>query len=122
MRKLKLEDLAVESFATTKSATDGKGTVRGNQVRVTVHTWPAHISCNLSGCGTGGETWEGTCNNQNTCCGGGTCNEHTCYDTCQASCEANTCAVTCHCSNDDPACNGGNTTVNTGQYCLEDVE
>lgn len=85
--KLNLEDLAVETFATTPEAQQGSGTVFG-QNHCTCHT-----QCTCPGCPTCDASCNGTC--------GATC-DVSCNGTCYATCAGgNTCADTCYYS-----CNG----------------
>ena len=84
MNKLKLEDLAIESFDTTPAENDRSGTVFGEQC--TCHTnctCPGCPTCDPSYCDTGCDTCAGSCGGScyNTC--GDTC-DYTCvyYDTC----------------------------------------
>jgi hypothetical protein len=83
MRKLKLdlEDLAVESFATTAEPRRESGTVFGQQCT-------CYTQCTCPGCPTCDASCNGTC--------GGTCG---------ASCNG-TCGDTCNCPTADYTCNG----------------
>ena len=74
MRKLKLEDLSVDSFATT-APVKAKGTVFGEQC-----TCPTQCTC--PGCPTCDASCNGTC--AATC--NGTCGA-SCNGTCDASCD-----------------------------------
>jgi hypothetical protein len=84
MKKLKLdlEDLSVESFATTPDSRGEGGTVFGQQCTCyTQCTCPGCPTCDASCNGTCGGTCDASCNG--TC--GGSCDfscEGTCYDSC----------------------------------------
>lgn len=97
MRKLKLdlEELAVESFATTPEPRREGGTVFG-QEQCTCYT-----QCTCPGCPTCDASCNGTC--------GGTCEAScngTCVNTCGASC-GDTCGYTCDCGySNDTRCSG----------------
>ncbi len=94
MRKLKLdlEELSVESFATTPNRPAEGGTVFGQQCTCyTQCTCPGCPTCDASCNGTCGGTCAGTCDAScnGTCgctaeytCYGQTCND-SCYGTCQ---------------------------------------
>jgi hypothetical protein len=86
MRKLKLdlEDLAVESFATTPEAHRVGGTVFGQQCT-------CYTQCTCPGCPTCDASCNGSC--INTCAA--SCNG-TCGGTCDASCNG-TCDWSCEC-------------------------
>lgn len=80
MNKLKLEDLAIDSFDTTAAETDRSGTVFGEQCTCQTNcTCPGCPSCDPSYCDTACNTCPGTC--------GGSCN-FTCeaYGTCDYTC------------------------------------
>lgn len=76
MNKLKLDDLAVETFDTTADPGEEGGTVFGEQC-----TCPTNCTCpNCPTCG-----WVSCQTNCNTCdatCGGG----NTCWDSCDGIC------------------------------------
>lgn len=72
MKKLKLDDLAVESFDTTANAEAERGTVHGEQ-QCTCQT-----VCSCPGCPTCG--WDSCMTNCNTC-------QESCYGSCIWSCE-----------------------------------
>ncbi|WP_420130142.1 hypothetical protein [Longimicrobium sp.] len=83
MNKLKLDDLAVESFDTTAEAKEEGGTVFGEQQC----TCPTNCTCpgcpTCATCATCG--WVSCQTNCNTCdatCGG----NQTCWDSCDAIC------------------------------------
>ena len=79
MLKLKLDDLAVDSFDTTPAAKADGGTVFGEQC-----TCPTNCSC--PGCPTCDPSY---CDTACWSCGGQTCEGATCeapYDTCWDSC------------------------------------
>ena len=94
MRKLKLdlEDLSVESFATTPEAQKEGGTVFGQQCTCyTQCTCPGCPTCDASCNGTCGGTCAGTCDAScNGTCGG------TCDASCNGTCVDDTCAVSCY--------------------------
>jgi hypothetical protein len=96
MRKLKLdlEDLAVESFATTSESRGEGGTVFG-QNHCTCYT-----QCTCPGCPTCDATCNGSC--VNTCAA--SCNG-TCGGTCGASCNG-TCDGNCGGYSYDTGCSG----------------
>ena len=83
--RLTLEELQVQSFATTSGPADGRGTVRA-------HDWPT----DERGCPTGNPAWD-SCGD--TCwetCGdscGGSCNTCNCES---ADCSADTCFWGCY--------------------------
>ena len=93
MKKLKLdlEDLSVESFATTPEPRAEGGTVFGQQCTCyTQCTCPGCPTCDASCNGTCGGTCGGTCDAScnGTC--GGTCDfscGDTCYETCGYTCQ-----------------------------------
>jgi hypothetical protein len=97
MRKLKLdlEDLSVESFATTPEARRDGGTVFGQQCTCyTQCTCPGCPTCDASCNGTCGGTCEASCNG--TCgCPDPSANWSACGRTCDYSCEYN--PNTCMC-------------------------
>ncbi len=85
MKKLRLDDLSVESFDTTTVKKE-KGTVFGEQCT-------CYTQCTCPGCPTCDNTCAYTCDDQTcpacpTCAAScnGTCDGATCYDTCGASC------------------------------------
>ena len=78
MKKLKLDDLAVESFDTTPAPHTERGTVFGEQGPCTCYTnctCPQCPTCGYASCMT-------NCN---------TCVPESCWGTCDASCEYGTC-------------------------------
>ncbi len=84
--KLNLEDLSVESFATTPEARHEGGTVFGQQCT-------CYTQCTCPGCPTCDASCNGTCGG--TC--GGTC-DASCNGTCDGSCDyscGDTCYETC---------------------------
>ena len=88
-RKLRLDDLAVESFATTPETRDGRGTVRGLD-----GSFPPSPGQSYPECYSG----RPTCITPNTCdfsCGG-TC-DLSCNPTCGPTCDLGqlTCGDTC---------------------------
>ncbi|HEV2736456.1 MAG TPA: hypothetical protein VGV85_16540 [Longimicrobiaceae bacterium] len=90
MKKLKLdlEDLTVESFATTPESRGEGGTVFGQNhcTCYTQCTCPGCPTCDASCNGTCGGTCDASCNG--TC--GGTCDfscGDTCYETCGYTCQ-----------------------------------
>jgi hypothetical protein len=88
MKKLKLdlEDLSVESFATTPEPRAEGGTVFGQQCT-------CYTQCTCPGCPTCDASCNGTCGG--TC--GGTC-DASCNGTCDGSCDfscGDTCGDTC---------------------------
>jgi len=87
MNKLKLEDLAVESFDTTPQAENERGTVFGEQ-ECTCHT------CTCPGCPTCYASCQTNCD---------TCQE-SCYGSCEWSCDGTCVGQTCWDS--CPACGG----------------
>jgi hypothetical protein len=90
MKKLKLdlEDLSVESFATTPDPRRDGGTVFGQQCT-------CYTQCTCPGCPTCDASCNGTC--------GGTC-EASCNGTCAGTCGAS-CNGTCGCEFTYPGCN-----------------
>lgn len=87
-RKLRLDDLAVETFATTSKPTERRGTVRGLD-----GTYPPSPGHSYPECYTGHET----CITPATCdisCGA-TCNI-SCNGSCDITCN-DTCDVSCSC-------------------------
>jgi hypothetical protein len=82
--KLKLEDLAVDSFDTTRSETP-KGTVFGEQCT-------CYTNCTCPGCPTCYASCDTTC---------ATCGENTCAQTCGDTCGG---ADTCDLCNYPPTC------------------
>jgi hypothetical protein len=103
--KLNLEELAVESFATTPDSRVEGGTVFGQQCTCyTQCTCPGCPTCDASCNGTCGGTCEASCNG--TC--GGTC-DASCIDTCAGftcgyTCDASCIDGTCLCTNARGAC------------------
>ncbi len=99
MRKLKLdlEELAVESFATTPESRGEGGTVFG-QNHCTCYT-----QCTCPGCPTCDASCNGTCGGTCATCAA-SCNG-TCGATCAASCYG-TCDWTCECYSNDTGCTG----------------
>lgn len=77
MKKLKLDDLAVESFDTTANAAPERGTVHGEQDPCTCYT-----NCTCPGCPTC--AYASCMTNCNTCAA-------SCWGSCDASCEYGTC-------------------------------
>jgi hypothetical protein len=93
MKKLKLdlEDLSVESFATTPESRGEGGTVFGQQCTCyTQCTCPGCPTCDASCNGTCGGTCGGTC--EASC--NGTC-DFTCDYSCGAGCDPNSCLPGC---------------------------
>ncbi len=92
--RLNLDDLAVESFATTPDRPAEGGTVFGQQCT-------CYTQCTCPGCPTCDASCNGTC--------GGTCDAScngTCGGTCDASCFG-TCDWTCECwPSNDTRCSG----------------
>ena len=90
MKKLKLdlEDLSVESFATTPEPRREGGTVFGQQCT-------CYTQCTCPGCPTCDASCNGTC--------GGTC-DASCNGTCGGTCGAS-CNGTCGCEFSAPGCN-----------------
>lgn len=90
--KLNLDDLAVESFATTPDARGAGGTVFGQNhcTCYTQCTCPGCPTCDPSCNGTCGDTCEGTCDYT---CGGHTClgGVQTCADSCDGVCNTYFC-------------------------------
>lgn len=87
-RKLRLDDLAVESFGTTRGSADVRGTVHGRG-----GTYPPSPGQSYPECYSG----HLTCITPNTCdisCGA-TC-DISCNGSCDISC-ADTCPVSCSC-------------------------
>jgi hypothetical protein len=82
MKKLKLDDLAVESFDTTAARPKEKGTVMGEQDPCTCPT-----NCTCPGCPTCGATCPATC--------AYTCDDASCLDTCEGTCAGRTCITRC---------------------------
>ncbi|HEX6367498.1 MAG TPA: hypothetical protein VF006_01120 [Longimicrobium sp.] len=96
MNKLRLDDLAVESFDTTADREKERGTVFGEQqcTCYTVCTCPgcptcAYASC-MSNCNTCAASCWGTCDascEYGTCRGQATCGGgDTCWDSCDTAC------------------------------------
>lgn len=93
-RKLKLEQLEVESFEVLPEAPKGRGTVQGREFARTRF---------------GGDTCAGTCYDYDTC--GISCPGGSCYPTCE------TCEETCRGQDTcDPSCMG--TCDETCETCL----
>jgi hypothetical protein len=96
MRKLKLdlEDLSVESFATTPEPHREAGTVFGQQCTCyTQCTCPGCPTCDASCNGTCGGTCAGTCDAScNGTCDCPATNDASCYGSCDYSC---ICSDTC---------------------------
>ena len=96
MKKLKLdlEDLAVESFATTPEAGRDGGTVFGQQCT-------CYTQCTCPGCPTcaGYGTCDASCNGTCAASCNGTCGatcDGSCYGTCDYACQTgDTCDYTC---------------------------
>jgi len=92
MRKFKLElnDLRIDSFATTPVARE-KGTVFGEQCT-------CYTACTCPGCPTCDASCNGTCASCGASCGGtcvATC-DYSCAGSCDASCGGGyTCGITC---------------------------
>ncbi len=90
MRKLKLdlEELSVESFATTPEARGESGTVFGQQCT-------CYTQCTCPGCPTCDASCNGTCD---ASCNG-SC-DASCNGTCDGTCPASgyTCDVSCDCN------------------------
>jgi hypothetical protein len=100
--KLDLEDLSVESFATTPEPRAEGGTVFGQQCTCyTQCTCPGCPTCDASCNGTCGGTCDASCNG--TC--GGTCGA-TCYASCYGTCDPTWDAScdTCDCTNEWGRC------------------
>lgn len=96
--KLNLEDLAVDSFDTTRPA-QKQGTVFGEQCTCpTACTCPGCPTCDASCNGTCGGTCEASCNGT---CAGGTC-DASCNGTCAWSCYQ----TDCGCWETDPNFSG----------------
>ncbi len=94
MKKLKLdlEDLSVESFATTPEPRAEGGTVFGQQCTCyTQCTCPGCPTCDASCNGTCGGTCDASCNG--TC--GDTCNCPTGDYSCAGDCDPNSCLPGC---------------------------
>ncbi|HEX5870924.1 MAG TPA: hypothetical protein VFY65_10930 [Longimicrobium sp.] len=81
MKKLILDDLAVESFDTTRPAAKEKGTVFGEQ-QCTCYT-----VCSCPGCPTCNATCADTC--------AYTCDDASCLDSCEGTCAGWTCITRC---------------------------
>jgi hypothetical protein len=79
-RKLRLDDLAVESFGTTRESRNGRGTVRGLD-----GTYPPSPGQSYPECYSG----HLTCITPNTC-------DLSCGSTCDISCNG-TCPISCSC-------------------------
>ncbi len=96
--RLDLEDLSVESFATTPEAGTEGGTVFGQQCTCYTNcTCPGCPTCDASCNGTCGGTCGGTCDAScNGTCAGATC-DASCNGTCDYSCYG-TCDYTCECN------------------------
>ena len=97
--RLKLEELSVESFDTTRSE-KAKGTVFGEQCT-------CYTNCTCPGCPTCDASCEATCAN--------TCDDYTCVASCNGTCDAScgdTCGTSCKgtcyftCYRVRTACNG----------------
>ncbi len=78
--KLNLDELAIDSFDTTKSEARN-GTVFGEQCT-------CYTQCTCPGCPTCYASCNGTC--------GGTCGENTCAASCNGTCGAATCGYSCN--------------------------
>ncbi|MGD8778912.1 MAG: pinensin family lanthipeptide [Ignavibacteria bacterium] len=96
--KLNLEELKVDSFETTNSSLNNKGTAKGyngDDIGLSISYMPTCVNC--SGNPTCWPTYANTCPHTcvNTC---HTCDQPTCQQTC-----GDTCAVTPYvCGPDDP--------------------
>jgi hypothetical protein len=92
--RLDLDDLSVESFATTPEPSREAGTVFGQQCTCyTLCTCPGCPTCDASCNGTCGGTCAASCNG-------------TCVNTCAASCYG-TCDWSCECGySNDTRCTG----------------
>lgn len=104
--RLRLEDLAIDSFATTYVKRE-KGTVYGEQC-----TCPT--ACTCPGC----PTCDASCNGS---CGGVSCINtcvQSCYGTCDATC-GSTCDYTCGGDTCDPTCAGWATLHGPQVMCVE---
>ncbi|HEX6371941.1 MAG TPA: hypothetical protein VF006_23660 [Longimicrobium sp.] len=95
MNKLRLDDLAVESFDTTATKRKQKGTVFGEQCT-------CYTVCTCPGCPTCAATCAQTCDDQtcpacpscaDTCAY--TCDDNTCLNSCEGSCAGPTCVTRC---------------------------
>jgi hypothetical protein len=81
MKKLRMDDLAVESFDTTTVKKNEKGTVVGEQLCT---CWTV---CTCPGCPTCDATCPATC--------AYTCDDQTCADSCEGTCAGRTCFTRC---------------------------
>ena len=103
MKKLRLhlEDLSIDSFATTYVKRE-KGTVYGEQCTCpTACTCPGCPTCDAS---CGGASCAATC-------------AASCYGTCDASCNG-TCDYTCGGNTCDPTCAGWATQPSPHEFCI----
>ena len=80
MKKLRLDDLAVESFDTVRAPEKEKGTVFAEQ-QCTCYT------CTCPGCPTCGATCPATC--------AYTCDDASCNESCDGTCAGWTCITRC---------------------------
>lgn len=81
MNKLKLDDLAVETFDTTADPENERGTVFGEQCTcLTNCTCPECPTCGWESCQTNCDTCEATCGGNNTC-----------WDSCDGICDTYYC-------------------------------
>jgi hypothetical protein len=81
MKKLRLDDLAVESFDTVRAPSKEKGTVIAEQQPCTCYT------CTCPGCPTCDATCPATC--------AYTCDDATCNESCDGTCAGWTCITRC---------------------------
>lgn len=88
MKKLRLDDLAVDSFDTTAVKHKERGTVVGEQ-QCTCYT-----ACTCPGC----PTCDATCAN--------TCDDATCLQSCNGTCQEWTCQESCGGTCWNPRCQG----------------
>ena len=94
MKKLRMDDLAVESFDTTAVKRDEKGTVVGEQLCT---CWTV---CTCPGCPTCAATCPATC--------AYTCDDATCANTCANTCDDFSCAESCGGTCWNPRCQDSN--------------
>lgn len=85
---LNLDELRVESFATSPDGRTVRGTVKAfvttDDITDPDDQWSARVSC------------LGTCLFDHTCGFENSCNGETCYDTCVASCLGGSCYDSCN--------------------------
>ena len=107
MQKLRLEDLAVESFATSASVNGPiAGTVRGNQQAARSAAYFGGVQ---TPCTEYGSCWVSNCGPEASCAAATCSPNETCDNTCRETCLVTDCG------------GGGNLCAQSGS-CIEDTE